>query len=397
MKFQQFEEKIMIRLGVSIFLIFTLMLPPLSQSSGAAVSGKSLKIGLLTPKTGFEAAHSVEGMAGLKVAQEEIKSLGGVDGVPVEFIVYDTATKPQEAIQMMQKLVYTDKVLTVIGPHTSSECEVVFPIAVRAKISVVGLLSAKPGLSAKFRPWAFRNTLTSDKIYGPLVKKWAEQNHVKTAAIIYDSKNAFTKADGENVFPAALNAAGVKILGSVQYLTGDTDFSAQITKIKMWKPDGLVLGTYFIEAALIVKEAKKQNLNVATVGGLDCMTPEFTQLGGSATDGVWTAHSFWPNNPDPKFQEVMKKVRAILVDKEPGTNAARYYDNAMINYHLIKRMGVTNRPEDLDLDREKIRKGWETLKDFPGVEGKITMNKDGDAEKSTYFFILKGGEYLRVK
>ncbi len=396
MKLQQYRGKIMVMLVMSIFAIFTFIVLPIGQSSSAEAPGKSFKIGVLTPKTGFEAAHSVEGMAGLKVAQEEIGTLGGVNGVPMEFIVYDTATKPQEAIQMMQKLVYTDKVLTVIGPHTSSECEVVFPIAVRAKISVVGLLSAKPGLSAKFRPWAFRNTLTSDKIYGPLVKKWTEQNHVKTAAIVYDSKSAFTKADGENVFPDALNAAGVKILGSVPYLTGDTDFSAQITKIKMWKPDGLVLAAFYIEGALIVKEAKKQGLNVAMVGGLDCMSPEFARLGGSATDGVWTAHSFWPNNPNPKFQEVMKKAGAILGDKEPSTNAARYYDNAMINYHLIKKMGVTNRPEDLDLDREKIRRGWETLKDWPGVEGKITMNKDGDGEKSAYIFVIKGGKYLKV-
>jgi branched-chain amino acid transport system substrate-binding protein len=153
------------------------------QHAFAESPDNSFKIGVLTPKTGFGAAWAAEGLAGLAVAQEEIKALGGVNGLPVEFIVYDTATKPQEAIQMMQKLVHTDKVLTVIGPSTSSECEVVFPIAVRSKISCVGLLSAEPGLSAKYRPWAFRNTLTSDKIYGPLVQKWASQNKVKKAAI----------------------------------------------------------------------------------------------------------------------------------------------------------------------------------------------------------------------
>jgi branched-chain amino acid transport system substrate-binding protein len=382
---------------IMAFLAFAmLIISPMGYLSVAGDIENSFKIGVLTPKTGFGAVWSIEGMAGLKVAEEEIKSLGGVGGVPVEFIVYDTATKPQEAIQMMKKLIYTDKVLTIIGPSTSSECEVSFPIAQRGKTSTVGLLSAKPGLSAKFRPWAFRNTLTSDKIYGPLVKMWAEQNGVKTAAIIYDKKSAFTKADGERVFPAALKNAGVKILGSVPYLTGDMDFSAQITKIKTLKPDGLVLATFNKEGALIVRESEKQNLNVAKVGGLDLMVQDFVSLGGSATEGVWTAHSFWPDNPDPKFQEVMKKARAFLKDKEPGVNAARYYDNAMINYHLIKKMGITNRPEDLESNREKTRKGWETLKNFPGVEGKITINKDGDGEKTTYFFVIKKGKYVRV-
>jgi branched-chain amino acid transport system substrate-binding protein len=386
----------LIKFIMAFFVFVMLITNPMGCLPVAGAAENSFKIGVLTPKTGFGAVWSIEGMGGIKVAEEEINSLGGVNGVPVEFIVYDTATKPQEAIQMMKKLIYTDKVLTIIGPSTSSECEVSFPISQRGKTSTVGLLSAKPGLSAKFRPWAFRNTLTSDKIYGPLVKMWAEQNGVKTAAIIYDKKSAFTKADGERVFPAALKNAGVKILGSIPYLTGDMDFSAQITKIKTLNPDGLVLAAFNKEGALIVKESAKQNLNVAKVGGLDLMVQDFVSLGGSATEGVWTAHSFWPDNPNPKFQEVMKKARAILKDKEPGVNAARYYDNAMIDYHLIKKMGVTNRPEDLESNREKIRKGWETLKNFPGVEGEITINKDGDGEKTTYFFVIKKGTYVRV-
>jgi branched-chain amino acid transport system substrate-binding protein len=395
MRSQHFRRTI--RLGTSLFAVVVLVLLLMVQSSVAQTSGKSFKIGVLAPKTGFGASWFAAGMPGLEVAQEEIKSLGGVNGVPVEFIVYDTATKPQEAIQMMQKLTHTDKVLAVIGPSTSSECEVVFPIAVRAKISCVGLLSAEPGISAKYRPWAFRNTLTSDKVYGPLVRKWVSQNQVKTAVIIYDKKSAFTKADGEKVFPAALEGAGVKLLGSVTYLTGDTDFSAQITKIRMWNPDGLVLATFGAEGGLIVRECKRQGLNVAKVGSIDCNALDFVRLAGSAAEGVWTSQSFWSDNPDPKVQKFMKRAREILGGKEPDLPTARYYDNAMINYHLIKKMGVTNRPEDLDLDREKIRKGWEMLKDFPGIEGKITMNKDGDGEKSVYIFVIKGGKYLRVQ
>jgi branched-chain amino acid transport system substrate-binding protein len=92
----------------------------------------------------------------------------------------------------------------------------------------------------------------------------------------------------------------------------------------------------------------------------------------------------------------MKKAKNILGEKEPGLNAARYYDNAMINYNLIKKMGVTSRPEDLESNREKIRQGWESLKDWPGVEGKITINSDGDGEKSTYTFVIKNGKYQRI-
>ena len=164
----------------------------------------------------------------------------------------------------------------------------------------------------------------------------------------------------------------------------------------MLKPDGLILSAFSKEGGLIARECKKQGLNVPMVAGLDCMAQDFVAVGGSATEGVWLAHSYWQDNPDPKFQAFMKKAKAFLGDKEPGLNAARYYDDAMIDYQLMKTMGVTNKPEDLAANREKIRKGWETLKDFPGIEGEITMNKNGDGEKTTYLFVIKNGKYVRI-
>ena len=111
MRSQKFRGTV--RFSKSLFAVLALVSLLTAQSSIVEASDKSLKIGVLTPKTGFGASWSAEGMAGLEVAKEEIKSLGSVNGVPVEFVVYDTATKPKEAIQMMQKLAYTDNVLTV--------------------------------------------------------------------------------------------------------------------------------------------------------------------------------------------------------------------------------------------------------------------------------------------
>jgi ABC-type branched-subunit amino acid transport system substrate-binding protein len=43
--------------------------------------------------------------------------------IDLKFIVYDTGSKPQDAILMAQKLMHTDKVLCIIGPFLSTECE----------------------------------------------------------------------------------------------------------------------------------------------------------------------------------------------------------------------------------------------------------------------------------
>ena len=96
------QVKAMVKFFMVSWVLVALVAIPAGYLSIAGEQPDSLKIGVLAPKTGFGAPWAAEGLAGLKVAEEEIKSLGGVNGVPVEFIVYDTATRPQEAIQMMK-------------------------------------------------------------------------------------------------------------------------------------------------------------------------------------------------------------------------------------------------------------------------------------------------------
>ena len=85
-----------------------------------------------------------------------------------------------------------------MGPVLSSACEMAFPVTNRMKIVAVSPVSAKPGISANNRPWAFRNNLTSDKTLGPAIEKWVNDNHIKTAAILYDNSDAVSTGEGPN-------------------------------------------------------------------------------------------------------------------------------------------------------------------------------------------------------
>ena len=96
----------------------------------------------------------------------------GVNGVPLKLIMEDTASNPQEAVNVVRKLVADSKVLAIVGPHYSSEAEATFPLGNQLKIVQICVASSKPGLSAANRPYAFRNTLTEDKIGEAVVRKF---------------------------------------------------------------------------------------------------------------------------------------------------------------------------------------------------------------------------------
>ena len=98
-------------------------------------------------------------------------------------------------------------------------------------------------------------------------------------------------------------------------------------------------------------------------------TPGLIEIGGKAVEGYYGSTAAWiQGNPDPrviKFVQEFKKRSPA--GKDPTYGGLRAYDNMYIIKKIIEEGGVTNKPGDLEKDREKIRNGWAKLKDFPGI------------------------------
>ena len=136
---------------------------PLTSAQAQKLAGRTVKIGCLAPLTGKGAEWGQGAKPSMELAVEEINAKGGIGGLPIELICYDTQTKESEALQEMSRLVDRDKVLAINGPCFSGPFEMIAPqLDARFKTPIDSYCSAKPGLSA-ISKWAFRNTLTSDK------------------------------------------------------------------------------------------------------------------------------------------------------------------------------------------------------------------------------------------
>jgi branched-chain amino acid transport system substrate-binding protein len=385
------KRKVFWFMAVSLFLIFAV-----TSFSYAGLAGDKIKIGVIVSKTGSEAEEGIIEDNAATMAAEEINAAGGIGGVPIKLYAYDTRSLPSESINSAKKLIYDDKVLIILGPASSSNVEVAFPVANRGKTVCVSPLSSKPGVSEAHRPWGFRNTITSDKLYRSLIERWAKDFNIKKVAIVYDAKEAFHHTDGTVVFPKALGQFGIPIVTTVTCTTGDIDFSAQLTKIDSMKPDGIILALFRTEAAQVVKQARRMGITTPFTGGLDLITPRFTELGGKDVEGIYGVHSLWVvGNPDPKMQRFIGKVEK-RTGKIPSIGYVRMYDTVYMTKHIIEKMGVTNKPADLEKDREKIRNGWQNLKDYRGLEGRTSINEKGDGEKETYLLIVKDGAFQRL-
>ena len=363
--------------------------------AAAELSGRSVKIGIMVPLTGKGAEWGEAGQIGSQLAADEINAAGGIGGVKIKLQFYDYHASEAEGITIVNKLTQRDKVLAVSGPCFSSVVEVIFPLLNDLKIPVISYCSAKPGLGT-LSDWGFRNSLTSDKQLAPVVTAWKGEYGIKKVVIIHDLEDAVSKAEGSKVFPILFEREGIEIQKILTYRTKDTDFSAQITEAKALNPDGIALGSCYQQAAAIIKEARKQGLDAPFVGGACTGAPGLIEIGGKATEGTYVSTAAWMDDPSEKVQEFVKAVKARNGNKAFPYSAPRAYDNMYILKMIMEAEGVTNKPEDLEADREKIKAGWAKLANFPGVSGPTTMNDVGDGAGGVRVLKVVDGVYVDV-
>lgn len=384
------EDEPMASHGKTIALV-VLALCAVSALLGPAVPAAAQpKIGVLMPLSGKGASYGAHQQVAIKMFQEK--------GDALRLVIYDTRGENTDAINLTRKLIGSDQVVAIVGPLFSGESEVTFPVAVQGKTPIITPTSAKPGIAAANRPWAFRNALTSDKLDGALIDRWlAAHPGIKKVVILLDTKDAVSKSDGSAVLPAALKSRGITVLDSISFQTGDIDYSAQVTKAKSLNPDGVVVAALYNEGANVVREVRKQGMTQPIVAGLGIMDPRFIELAGPAAEGVMTVNDFWVDNPDPAVARWVAEYKKRS-PTPPSNAAALMYDTLDIVRNCAEKSALSGKPDDLEKDRERMRDCLARVKDYKApITGGTTFDANGDAVRQPVVLVVRQGKFESVR
>lgn len=364
----------------------------------AEVAGPEIKVGALLPLSGPMTSQGVQQKAALEIAIEEINGAGGVGGVSIKLIIYDSGGKGEEAISTMKKAIEVDKALAVLGPFLSAQCKVAFPVANRAGVPAITASCAAPGVTAENRPWTFRVTTPTDVVYEPEIAKWKElYPRLEKVVILTDSKDFFSYTNGTKIYPPILQKHNIKLLDTITFQTGDVDYSAQVTKAKSLNPDGVIIASLLNEGALVVREMRKQGMAQPVVGGYGLAEGLLFQLvPKEMVEGTIFGTDFWEERPYPKTRTFVAKMKQKLAGITVRNTAVSMYDAIYILKYALEKGGITNKPEEIKADREKVRAVLEALKDFDGATSPTSFNKDGDAIRPTYVLQAKGGRFEKI-
>jgi branched-chain amino acid transport system substrate-binding protein len=344
-------------------------------------------IGEFGSLTGTTATFGISTKNGIDMAIDEINNAGGLLGKKVRVIVEDDQGRPEEAQTVVTKLINKDQVIAVLGEVASSRTMAAAPVAQQNAIPMISPSSTNPKVT-EIGDYIFRVCFI-DPFQGLVMAKFATNSlKVKNVAILRDIKNDYSVGLAD-VFVENFKGMGGNIVADESYSEGDTDFSAQLTSIRARKPEAVFLPGYYTEVGLIVRQAKSLGLNVPFLGGDGWDSPALVKIGGAAVNGSYYSNHFSVSDPNPKIQKFVADYKARF-GETPDALAGLGFDAASILFDAIKRANST--------EGAKIRDALAATKDFAGITGSITLDKDRNAVKPAVVLQVKDGnlEYVET-
>ncbi len=343
---------------------------------------ETIKIGAILPLTGDAASYGRSLQNGVEVAVNEINNNGGINNKKILVIYEDTKALPATGVSAFRKLVDVDKVKIVIGAATSSVALAVAPIAEEKKIIFLTPLASAPAIS-KAGDYIFRN-VPSDNFGGKIAANFAiVTEKFKTLAILYIN-NDFGVGLRE-AFQNEVNRLGGNVVIIESFTQGTTDFRTQLTKIGSVrpKPEAVFVVSYK-EAAYIFLQAKQLNLDFHFIGTGLLEDPDIIKIAGKASEGVFfTQLPYDPSSTEEVVQNYLGNFKEKF-NKEPDIISAYGYDGIKV---LASAMGKS------DLSTENIKMHLYEIKNFNGVTGLITIDKNGDVIQPMGIKIIKDGKF----
>lgn len=300
------------KLFYSTLLITGLMFSAITSSSHAG----EIVIGASMAKTGPYSTTARTSETAIDIAVQEINSSGGINGMKIKLVKFDTGGDPKQAQLAVKRFAQDDKALAVIGPFSSGEARVSFPAGERLGIVQIPNASSGPKLADKFS-YAYRLTLGEWPQFMRLVTSMKRKNlKHDTARIVYVSDEFISKIVGTVVMPKIFGIQKVKLIGdAVSFPTAAFDIAPQISKIMQNPPQNVGVAGIVEATVKAVKELRRQGYKGRIIGSGISADPDLAGKLGKEGDGTLYASWFWKDRDarsksfTAKFNAMNKKKR----------------------------------------------------------------------------------------
>jgi branched-chain amino acid transport system substrate-binding protein len=345
-----------------------------------------ISIGVVLPQTG-DLGPGEFGPGALvmensfNMALEEINQSQMLGEISLKFIIEDDMSTVEGAIGAFNKLIHQDNIPVILGVWTSHVAKSVFPIAQENQVVAFSPVVIASGLTA-IGEFIFRTSHSTEVLIPAGVKVTHEKLGYQRVVTIADSVD-FASRVSDEVHRKVFADNGIEVLTTETFETGDTDFSAQLTRIKELEPDAIFLSAQQIEVIRILTQGRELGIPADIPIISHVLSIDEIQSAGDAAEGAITFTS-WVSTADTPGNQAFVQNYTARYGMEPSVWAAQPYAAVYILAEAIKNAQST--------DSKAIAAALAEIKDFDTILGKFSFDPNGDAIYDPVVLIVKDGK-----
>ncbi len=323
-------------------MVITIVLSLVCVFSGYAQDKNEIVIGSIWSQVGIAAPLGQAGLRGSQLSVDRINAQGGIFGYPVKLYNIDGQSDQTVISNAAIRLTEEIKVVAVCGLTDDSLVSAAGPIFQSHKTPFLDGTATTPTIT-EIGDYIFM-TPFGDNDQGRAVAKYAVKLGYKKAATIKDNASAYSIAltgffeESFKEFTGDPNA----IVLQETYQTGDEDYTAQLTRIRLRRKDIdviVIVPPFPKDGPVIAKQARKLGIDLPLIltDGADDVT--LTEVGGEAVEGAIVSTHFSISKPGTTVGEEFVKMYREKHGSDPGAFESLGFDAVQLIIGSIQTIG----------------------------------------------------------
>jgi len=355
--------------------------------------GAALKVGVLLPRSGFQAGIGQDCQRGVDIAAGILKDLGMP---PFQIMNADTESNVEVARSRAEKLI-SDGAQLLVGAFDSGQSTAIAQVAEQKGIPYVINIAAAPQITEQGYKFVFRNFSTAGMLLNDAFANQKEIFEVtgsvpKTAVFMHVNDTFGTAMKGGIGAVMPKFDLPYKLVETIAYDPAARDLSVEIAKAKATGADALLMVSRLNDAILLTRELVKQRWSPMAILSLGpgWYEDQYLKTLGKLSDGPLSFVPWYdPNKP------LSKTLETALAKAHPGvnlnTNHVYTFEALLVAADAYKRAASTD-PKAL-ADAVRTTNITNNVSPGPGIQ----FNEKGQNDKLKNSAIQnRGGKLVTV-
>lgn len=366
----------------------------LALFAGTVFAAPPIKIGAILSVTGPASFLGEPERNTALMMIDEINKAGGINGRKIELIVYDTQGDATKAVQAVNRLIKSDKVVAIIGDSTTGNSMAVIPVVEKAQVPIISC-AAGSKITDPVKKWVFK-TAQNDSLAVMKIFEHMNEKKIKKIAIITVSDGF--GASGREQLKSKAGEFGIEIVLDETYGPKDTDMTAQLTKIRGSAAQSIVCWGTNPGPAVVARNVKQLGIKLPLFMSHGVSSKKFIELAGEGAEGI-----------------ILPSGRVIVADQLPDSDPQKkallsYVNNYKKHFNVEGDHFGGHAWDAIMLIKEAIERGGDTptairdqlekTKNFAGIGGIFNYSEQDHAGLTKDAFVLvqiKKGDWKLIK